>query len=132
MKTSILVVTAILMVSTTPVIAGSAQDGILAHFQKSAANPASPERGKTLFESRFTGGKPDTPSCTSCHSKSPASTGKTRAGKPIAPMALSQNPERYSDLKKVEKWFRRNCKSVLGRVCSPQEKSDFLAFMINQ
>jgi len=46
-------------------------------------------------------------------------------------MAVSVNPERYQTLKKVEKWFRRNCKSVLGRECTVTEKGDFLTFMKN-
>ncbi len=89
-------------------------------------------RGSKLFSSRFTGGKPDTPSCTACHGASPKNSGKTRAGKVIAPMALSKTPDRYTDPKKVAKWFRRNCKSVLGRECTPVEKGDFLTFMMSQ
>ena len=89
-------------------------------------------RGQLLFQSTFTTGKPETPSCTSCHTNSPLKAGRTRAEKEIAPMALSRTTERYSDLKKVEKWFRRNCKSVLGRVCSPLEKGDFITYMISQ
>jgi len=62
----------------------------------------------------------------------PRKTGKTRTGKPIKPMALSKTPDRYSDPEKVEKWFRRNCRSVLGRECTPVEKGDFITFMISQ
>ncbi len=131
MRTSLFAFAA-LMAVTAPAMAGPAQDKMLAHFQAQAQSPASTARGQSLFEGRFTGGKPETPSCTSCHTASPAGVGKTRAGKEIAPMALSKSPERYSDLKKVEKWFRRNCKSVLGRACSAQEKTDFIAFMISQ
>lgn len=92
----------------------------------------SADRGRILFSSRPATGKPDTPSCTSCHTNSPASVGQTRAGKEIAPMAVSKTPDRYIDMKKVEKWFRRNCKSVLGRVCTSLEKGDFLTFMSSQ
>ena len=92
----------------------------------------SAERGRTLFLSRPATGKPDTPSCTSCHTDTPLAVGLTRAGKEIAPMALSMTPDRYGDDKKLEKWFRRNCKSVLGRVCTPLEKGDFLTFMSTQ
>jgi len=86
-------------------------------------------RGKNLFLKEFTSGKVDTPSCTSCHTSNPTQIGKTRAGKAIEPMAVSVNPDRYQSLEKAEKWFRRNCKSVLGRECSPIEKGDFLSFM---
>jgi len=30
----------------------------------------------------------------------------------------------------VEKWFKRNCKDVLARECTAQEKADFVAFLI--
>ncbi len=100
------------------------KDGTFAGF--------SADRGRALFLSSSANGKPETPSCTSCHSSDPNGFGETRAGKEIAPMALSKTPERYGDPKKVEKWFRRNCKSVLGRVCTSLEKGDFLTFMASQ
>ncbi len=77
-------------------------------------------------------GKSETPACTVCHTASPLKMGETRAGKPIEPMAVSVTPDRYSDPKQMAKWFRRNCKSVLGRECTAQEKGDFLTFMIGQ
>jgi len=121
-----------IIVASSVVSAGPAQDSILKHFQQQAGTPFSAERGKALFITRHGSGKPETPSCTTCHGNSPLKTGSTRAGKEIAPMALSRTPDRYSALKKVEKWFRRNCRSVLGRECTLQEKGDFLTFMINQ
>ncbi len=123
---------ALFLTAIAPASAGPDQDSVLTYFQQRADSAASPERGKSLFEARHGGGKPQTPSCTSCHGGTPSETGKTRAGKEIAPMALSRTPQRFSDLKKVEKWFRRNCNSVLGRECTAQEKSDFLAFMMSQ
>jgi hypothetical protein len=111
----------------------AAGNPILEEINKQAGGVAfSAERGQKLFSGRFAGGKPDTPSCTSCHGSSPQNMGKTRAGKEIAPMALSKTRDRYTDPKKVSKWFRRNCKSVLGRECTPLEKGDFLTFMMNQ
>ncbi|RMH49372.1 MAG: DUF1924 domain-containing protein [Alphaproteobacteria bacterium] len=86
-------------------------------------------RGKAFFEARHTGGKPETPSCTTCHTANPRAEGRTRAGKPIAPMAVSANPERFTDPAKVEKWFRRNCNSVLGRECTAKEKGDVLTYL---
>jgi hypothetical protein len=104
--------------------------------QAKAADPAftgfSAERGAAFFTATHTGGKPDTPSCTTCHGTSPQEPGKTRAGKAIAPLAVSKTPERYTDAAKVAKWFERNCMSVLGRECTAQEKGDFLTFMISQ
>jgi hypothetical protein len=101
-----------------------------------AANPGftgfSAERGKTLHTQNFTGGKPDTPSCTSCHGKDTRGAGQTPTGKSIEAMAASVTPARYTDPAKVEKWFKRNCTEVLGRVCTPQEKGDWLSFMLAQ
>jgi hypothetical protein len=47
-------------------------------------------------------------------------------------MAVSIQADRYLDAAKVEKWYRRNCRSVLGRECTAIEKGDFLTFMINR
>jgi len=118
--------------------ANPARDAIVAAFaaQAKAENPAfagfSASAGDALFHSKNTGGKPDTPSCTTCHGATPFATGETRAGKVIDPMAVSKNPERYTDTEKVDKWFFRNCSSVFGRECTAQEKGDFLTFMISQ
>lgn len=130
-KTNIIAAIVILAGGLSPslALANSARDTIISGFSGEAELPASAERGKALFESNPAGGKPDTPSCTTCHGASPMMSGMTRAGKPIEPMAVSVTPERFTDLKKVQKWFRRNCKSVLGRECTAQEKTDFLTFM---
>ena len=47
-------------------------------------------------------------------------------------MAVSATPDRFTDLAKVEKWFRRNCNTVLGRECTTEEKGNFIAFMASQ
>ncbi len=118
--------------------ANPSRDAILADLQDQARaeSPAfrdfSSKRGAKLFARSHIGGKPETPSCTSCHGATPFLSGQTRAGKVIDPMAVSKSPNRYSDPKKVAKWFFRNCRSVLGRECTAQEKGDYLAFMISQ
>jgi hypothetical protein len=71
-------------------------------------------------------------SCTSCHTASPVAPGKhAKTGKEIAPLAPAANPQRFSDTAKVEKWFKRNCNDVLGRVCNAQEKGDVLAYLMS-
>jgi len=132
----------LILVSITSIVttaaANAARDAILADLaaEAKAANAAftgfSAERGATFFAATHTGGEPDMPSCTTCHSTSPHQPGRTRAGKNIEPMAVSKTPNRYTDAKEVAKWFRRNCKSVLGRECTAVEKGDFLTFMISQ
>ncbi len=119
------------------VIAGPREDQ-LAQYAKAAkaADPAfagfTAERGKTLHTQAFTGGKPDTPSCTSCHGKDTRAAGRNPTGKTIEPMAVSATPARYTDPAKVEKWFKRNCNEVMGRECTAREKGDWLTFMLGQ
>jgi len=70
-------------------------------------------------------------SCASCHTENPAAQGKhNNTGKVIQPLAPSANAERFSDPAKVEKWFKRNCNDVLGRVCTAQEKGDVLTYLL--
>lgn len=102
---------------------------LIAGYAAEAGTPADASRGKALFLSTQTGGKPDTPSCTTCHTADPRATGQARTGKPIEPMAASANPARFTDTAKVEKWFGRNCNSVLGRDCSATEKADIIAWL---
>lgn len=128
---------AVAMILTATASAGARED-LLAGYAKAAksATPAfagfSAARGKTLHTQAFAGGKADTPACTSCHGTDPRGAGRTPTGKAIEAMALSATPARYSDPAKVEKWFKRNCKEVLGRECGAQEKGDWLTYMIGQ
>ena len=102
---------------------------LIAAYEAQAGGKASAANGKALFLATHAGGKPDTPSCTTCHTANPDSMGQARTGKAIEPMAVSANPSRFTDSAKVEKWFGRNCNSVLGRDCSAQEKADIVAWL---
>ena len=87
--------------------------------------------GKAFFFAQHTGGKADTPACTSCHTPDLTKAGQTKAGKAIEPMAASRAPDRFSDLATVEKWFRRNCADVLGRECTKSEKANVIAYLLS-
>jgi hypothetical protein len=121
-----------------PCFAEPARDAILGQLAAEAkqSNPAfagfSVERGQAFWQAAHTGGKGETPSCTSCHTKDPTAEGRTRAGKAIAPMAVSRTPERFTDAAKVAKWFERNCNTVLGRACSAVEKGDIITYLSAQ
>ena len=96
-------------------------------------NDFSPERGQAFFHARHASGRPDTPSCTSCHTANLKNGGQqTRTGKAIEPMAASVAPQRYTEFSNVEKWFKRNCADVLGRECTLSEKGDLLAYLLSQ
>lgn len=87
---------------------------------------AAPDRGQQLFTSRH--GREW--SCSSCHGAVPTQAGKhASTGKPIAALAPAFNPERFVDAAKTEKWFRRNCKDVMGRECSAAEKVDVISWL---
>jgi len=71
-------------------------------------------------------------SCASCHTANPLAVGRhAKTGKAIAPLAPAANAERFTDVARTEKWFRRNCNDVLGRQCTAQEKGDVLAYLMS-
>lgn len=108
--------------------ASSAVDSLLISYQQQGAGVVDTNEGRDLWFSKH-GDR----SCSSCHSDSLSQNGKhIKTGKLIKPMALSVNPERYRDGKKIEKWFRRNCKWTLGRECSAQEKANILSWLRTQ
>jgi cytochrome c553 len=72
-------------------------------------------------------------SCATCHGADLTQAGRqANTGKTIAPMALSVEASRLQDPVKIEKWFGRNCQWTWGRLCTPQEKGDFLSFIQQQ
>ena len=103
-------------------------DKQLQAYQKQGVLQVDTENGKRLWHS-----KNNERSCTSCHGDTPLSIGRhVKTRKTIQAMAPSVNSERYQDIKKIEKWFLRNCKWTFGRVCSVQEKADILAWLSGQ
>ena len=122
----------IVMILSTATLAGPRED-LLAQYAAAAKTTGfSAARGQALHTQSFSGGKSDTPSCTTCHGKDTRGTGRAVTGKTIELVAVSVTPTRYTDPAKVEKWFKRNCTEVLGRECTPQEKGDWLTFVIGQ
>ena len=108
---------------------------LIARYSAEAAHAeggftADAARGQA-FAARDWGVSKKLSSCTSCHTDDPRHPGRHAVtGKNIAPLSPAVNPERFSDLTKVEKWFKRNCKEVAGRACTAAEKADFIQFAI--
>ncbi|WP_230411880.1 DUF1924 domain-containing protein [Denitromonas iodatirespirans] len=133
-----LIVMFLAALAAMPAANAAPRDDILAGYaaQAKADDAAfggfSATRGEALYRDRHGGGKPDTSSCTSCHGDKTRAAGRTPVGKAIDPVAVSVAPTRYTEPAKVEKWFRRNCREVLGRECTAREKGDWLAFMMTQ
>lgn len=133
MKNRLVVTSGIaVMILSTATFAGPREDLLAQYAAAANARGFSAVRGQTLHTQSFSGGKPDTPSCTTCHGKDTRGPGRAPSGKTIEPLAVSVTPARYTDPAKVEKWFKRNCTEVLGRECTPQEKGDWLTFVITQ
>lgn len=108
-----------------PLLAGYAAQ---ARQENPAFDGFSAERGKVLYFAELARDG-NTMSCTSCHTADPRQNGKTPAYRKIEPLAPVANPERFSNPKKVEKWFRRNCDDVFARECSALEKGDFITWI---
>ena len=90
---------------------------------------AAAARGTEFFGRKFNVSE-KMPSCTTCHTDNATQPGRHAiTGKTIKPLAPAANAERLSDRAKVEKWFTRNCKEVVGRECTSGEKADFIAFL---
>lgn len=133
MKNMLVVTSGIVaMILSTTTLAGAREDMLAQYAAAAKATGLSAARGQVLHTQNFSGGKPDTPSCTTCHGKDTRGAGRALTGKTIEAVAVSVTPTRYTDPAKVEKWFKRNCTEVLGRECTPQEKGDWLTFVIGQ
>jgi hypothetical protein len=110
-------------------------DDVLKGYQAEGAGPFDTKRGEQMWNKDYP--DPKSPgkvrNCHVCHGKDLTAKGKhVKTGKAIDPLAPSANKERFTDQKFIEKWFKRNCKWVLGRKCTPQEKGDFLMYLRNK
>lgn len=99
----------------------------------------SAEDGKVFFNREVIQFKGDTKdankklACASCHTPNPADAGKhIVTGKKIRPLAPAVNPKRFASIDHVEKQFTKHCNEVVGSDCTPQEKANYIAFLIEQ
>ena len=130
---------ALALVPALAASADPARDAILQGYAAEAAKTLpdfagfSAERGRSLYFGPHQGGQTETNACAVCHTANPAGPGQHyKTGRSIDPMAVSANPARFTDPKEVEKRFARDCKNVLGRPCTAQEKGDFITFLSGQ
>ena len=123
---------AVAAIFTTPSAQAETPAEILAMIKQSASGEPgfrdfSAARGENFFKVKHGGEW----SCSSCHTDNPAAQGKhAKTEKVIKPLAPSANPERFTEVAKVEKWFKRNCKDVLERECTAQEKGDVMVYLM--
>lgn len=107
-------------------------DDVLQSYRAAGAGEFSATRGESLWLKDY----PDAEAagkvrnCSTCHGRDLGKAGRhATTGKDIEAMAPSVNNKRFTDAKTIEKWFTRNCKWVLGRECTVQEKGDILSFL---
>ena len=113
------------------VLATAAVDELLTEYRAVGATEFSAAAGKTLWLQEFQDAKSGKMrQCATCHTDNLRNQGKhARTGKPIEPLAPSVNPKSLTDIKKIRKWLKRNCKWTIGRECTPQEQGNVLTFI---
>lgn len=106
----------------------------LAAYRAQGAGPFDAQAGARRWRENFTDAETGKPiNCTTCHQADLRKPGQhIRTLKAIEPMSPAANPQRLTDVKKIEKWFLRNCKGTWGRECTAQEKGDFLVYIQGQ
>jgi len=114
-----------------PMAHAGAYEDMLAAYEAQGAGPFDAARGEAMWtEVHVDAATGQERKCSTCHTADLSAKGKhKKTGKVIEPLAPSVNPDRLTETKKIKKWFKRNCKWTLGRLCTPQEKGDFLLFI---
>lgn len=91
------------------------------------------KRGEKIFTSKHIGKKGKEISCVSCHTTSLTNSGENFfTGKKIKPLSPKANPKRFTKVKTIEKWLKRNFNDVYKREGTNLEKGDVVTYIINQ
>lgn len=114
-------------------IAGVSEE-LLSEYAANANTPFSAAKGEELWTTSYISDKnPQQRSCASCHTEKLRTEGRhAKTNKIISPIAPSQNSERLTKRKTIEKWFRRNCKWTMNRECTAEEKGHFIKYIQSQ
>ena len=131
----ILLTTSIFVTQTYSVMADEdTVNTLMKDYQSQGAKIGNAKRGEQYWNKTFTGKAPFTErSCKLCHTANLKNKGEhIRTGKVLKPLAPSINKLSLSKVKKVKKWFKRNCKWTTGKECNAHQKADILAFIKQQ
>ena len=97
-----------------------------------AVVPFSVESGRQIFLMTRTWEGDSQPACAACHTEDPKNAGKhIESKKPIKPLAPTANPERFTDVNKIEANFSKHCREVYSRDCTASEKGNFLTYLLS-
>ena len=124
----------LMLITASSSVMADASTQMFEEYKKAGVSTINAEAGKALWNQQFKNKKTGKPqNCATCHGANLKQEGKhVRTGKKIAAMAPSANPKRFTKVKKIKKWFKRNCKWTIGRECSAQEQADILSYLIKQ
>jgi len=90
-----------------------------------------PEAGREFYLVRRSWQDTDF-TCSGCHTEDPKKEGKhIETKKPIKPLAPAVNPERFTDVDKVESNFTKHCMDLHERDCRAYEKANFIAYLMS-
>lgn len=91
------------------------------------------EAGRAFYTKKYARRKDNKEeSCSSCHTDNPMNKGKhVDTGNAIQPLSPVANPKRFGDLQKVETKFKKHCNNIIGRDCTPQEKGDYITYLLS-
>ena len=133
MKLHKILMAACMLLATSAALATPATDELFSKYKSEGAAGFDAERGSKNWNKEAKGEDGQLMSCSTCHGQDLSKEGRHhKTNKVIGPMAPSANKERFTDAKKIEKWFKRNCNDVLARECTAQEKGDFLKFLLGK
>lgn len=94
--------------------------------------PFAVENGRQIFLMSRNWEGDEMPACAACHTDDPKQEGKhNTTKKPIKPLAPAANPERFTDVQKVEKNFSLHCRDLYSRDCTAMEKGHFLTYLMS-
>ena len=91
------------------------------------------KRGEEIFTSKHIGKKGKEIACTTCHTINLNNSGEnTFTGKTIEPLSPKANPKRFTDVKEIEKWMKRNFNDVYNREGTALEKGDVVTYILSK
>lgn len=91
------------------------------------------KRGEEIFTSKHIGRKGKEISCVSCHTNNFTQNGENMfTGKIIKPLSPKTNPKRFTKLKTIKKWIKRNFKDVYKREGTALEKGDVITYILSK
>ena len=91
------------------------------------------KRGEKIFTSTHIGKKGKEISCVTCHTSNLNNNGENIfTGKTIESLSPKTNPNRFTQIKEIEKWKKRNFNDVYNREGTALEKGDVTTYIINK